>query len=159
MLRQSLMFVVGAVFAGWLNMSYAQLEIQLTQGVDAAVPITVIPFQGDTVSVAGNTSLSRVIQADLKNSGQFRLIAPMLSAGSAVTTPAQLATMKQRGANLVLSGRVEPMGNDNIQVTFQLMDLYRKPIQLDDSVTMLVHYHPSQRASLYQNSPYQSDWA
>ncbi len=149
MLRQSLMFVVGAVFAGWLNMSYAQLEIQLTQGVDAAVPITVIPFQGDTVSVAGNTSLSRVIQADLKNSGQFRLIAPMLSAGSAVTTPAQLATMKQRGANLVLSGRVEPMGNDNIQVTFQLMDLYRKTTASgSDSLSVLKQQYTVKKSDL-----------
>lgn len=51
---------------------YAALELELTQGIDSAIPVAVTPFSGDKSETA--TEVSQVIRSDLQNSGLLRVI-------------------------------------------------------------------------------------
>ena len=124
-----------------MNATFAQLQIQLTQGVDAAMPIVVMPLEGEAATSPSKTMLSNVIQTDLKNSGQFRLIAPVISGTVSVPTQDQLLALKKRGSNVVLSGAIHPISGGKVQVSIQLVDLYRRAQSSGESSTFPIILH------------------
>jgi TolB protein len=98
-----LFFSIGTAFA---------LDLELTQGINAALPIAINSFNGDQQS-----QLTSVIENDLRMSGQFRLI----SSPSANGQPA-ISLWKQAGADSVLSGHVQQIGSNRYSVSFALAD-------------------------------------
>lgn len=101
-----LLFFTGAAFA---------LDLELTQGINAALPIAINSFDGaqQAQQVVG------VVENDLRMSGQFRIIpSPMQSMNA---QPA-MSLWKQAGADSVLSGQVQQVGSDRYHVSFQLAD-------------------------------------
>jgi TolB protein len=110
----------------------AQLQVSLTQGVDAPWPIVVQPFsEKDPVSV-GNTTVSKIITNDLRNSGQFSLIKPDVKvAGSA-------AEWKRRGANSVLLGEINQISRNKYQVSVKLLDLYHKSLNSESGSNIIL---------------------
>jgi TolB protein len=95
------------------------LDLELTQGINSALPIAVSAFEGDK---SGN-SLTAVIQHDLEMSGQFRLIpAPMTGLQGA----SSISMWRQAGADSLVAGRVEALGGDRYQVKFALYDAAAK---------------------------------
>lgn len=106
----------------------AVLDLELTQGMSAALPIAIIPFANSAkAKVPGNTSITAVITKDLTNSGQFRIITPGLT-GSKPSTPAQVKARywQKKGANDILIGNVNKLSSNRYQVSFQLLSLYGK---------------------------------
>ena len=101
-----------AIFlALWAGGSLA-LDLELTQGVNALLPIGIHSFQGDTEG-----QVTSVIDSDFRMSGQFKLISsPTMS-----RTPS-LSLWRQAGADDVLSGEVQPLGGQRYRVAFQLVD-------------------------------------
>lgn len=88
------------------------LDLELTQGINSALPVAVNAFGED--SVGGE--LGRVIEHDLAFSGQFKIVA-------GVTTPVRsISVLKQMGADSVVSGRVKPLGGSRYEVSFDLAD-------------------------------------
>lgn len=87
----------------WLsiNPAHADLYLELTQGVNQAIPIHIAPFSGDTIPVAGGTSLTQVMTDDLNNSGQF-------------------AVNSDQSPDYVLQGKVISLGKQGFQVSVQL---------------------------------------
>jgi TolB protein len=128
-MRVRLMVVLGLCLA-WLcvlPVTYAQLEVELTQGVDAAMPLAIIPFSNEGMDVPGNTTLSHVVTTDLQNSGQFRLLNTRASDASITSVnDIDAAEWKKRGANVVLLGSVHPSARGRYQVSIQLVDLYHQ---------------------------------
>lgn len=107
----------------------AALNLELTQGVNAALPIAIVPFTNQQNNVPGNTTLTAVIKNDLQNSGQFRVIAPGLMSGLMHSKPVTLRNMNQvywqkKGANDVLIGSVKSSLGGQYQVSFQLVSIY-----------------------------------
>jgi len=49
----------------------AVLDIEVTQGIDAAMPIAVVPFQGEAPLAH---KVSEIIRHDLNRSGEFALL-------------------------------------------------------------------------------------
>ncbi|MCL4405817.1 MAG: Tol-Pal system beta propeller repeat protein TolB, partial [Firmicutes bacterium] len=68
------------------------LDLELTQGINAALPIAVTSFSGDQ-----QAELTGVIENDLRMSGQFKLIQGYGGQQS-------MSSWKQAGADSVLSG-------------------------------------------------------
>src|SRR3990167_2921281 len=93
-----------AVFS-FLTAAHAALHLELTQGMNAAIPIVITPFANQTNNVPGNTTLSQVISNDLQNSGQFSV------------------TTSQKSANDLVTGQVRQIGPSRYQVSFQLVNL------------------------------------
>ena len=104
---------------------YASLEIVITEGVDSARPIGVVPFkwkgQG---SMPGD--ISKVIMADLVRSGKFNPVAvdkmPQYPETASEVSYTAWATM---GVDTVLVGSIEQQDTDRYLVSYELIDILR----------------------------------
>ncbi|TAL64950.1 MAG: Tol-Pal system beta propeller repeat protein TolB, partial [Legionella sp.] len=94
------------------NVAFA-LDLELTQGINSALPIAVNSFGGDSNA----QTIGRVIENDLTLSGQFRIVSGPTSPNAQSSIP----TLKQLGADSVVTGRVTPVGN-HYEVSFSLHD-------------------------------------
>ncbi len=103
----------------------AVLTIEITQGVQGALPIAIVPFEW---AAAGNPpeNVAAVITADLHRSGRFSPLAErdMLSRpheGSQIN----FRDWRILGVDSVVVGRIQPTG-DGYDVRFQLFDVLRQ---------------------------------
>ncbi|WP_133130475.1 Tol-Pal system beta propeller repeat protein TolB [Legionella yabuuchiae] len=106
-------FVV-LIFLFVTHVTYA-LDLELTQGVNAALPIGVNEFQGSSQA----KEVVGVIRNDLRLSGQFRLVPPRDNT-SAANLP--ITVWRSAGADSVLSGSVSEVGSNQFNVRFELFD-------------------------------------
>src|SRR3990167_2917554 len=89
----------------FLTAAHAALHLELTQGMNAAIPIVITPFANQTNNVPGNTTLSQVISNDLSASGQFHVLS------------------NPKEANDVVTGHVTQTGSNQFRVSFQLASM------------------------------------
>ena len=54
--------------------AFSAIKLELTQGVNSAIPIAIVPCTNQTNNVPNNTTMTAVIQTDLQNSGEFRVM-------------------------------------------------------------------------------------
>ena len=115
MLRQGLvsLLLIMAVHA------HAALNLELTRGIDSALPIAVVPFNGGSAKPAGANSLTDIIRADLKQSGRFRVVP-----GEAAATNRQY--WQGKGADTIVSGNVVHKSGNQYQVDVSLNEVYEK---------------------------------
>lgn len=105
----------------WVNYSYAAVDLELTQGISAALPIAVIPFANENQAIAaGNQSVTEIIKNDLQNSGEFRI------KGSGLGSEDN-AFWRKQGVNDVVTGSVSVLGGGKYQVSFQLASVFNQP--------------------------------
>lgn len=110
---------------GWLaaGAAHAALTIEITQGVEGATPIAVVPF--GPVGVALPVDVAEIITADLRRSGRF---AP-LAKDDLIARPTEASQVNFRDwrllktDNLVI-GKVTPFGAGYV-AQFQLFDVFR----------------------------------
>ena len=99
------------IFFIMLSTKLFALDLELTQGVNAALPIAINHFEGHE-----GVEISNIIQNDFKMSGQFRLItSPNL------TNMAPINAFRNAGADSVLKGYVSKE-HDKLNVQYQLYD-------------------------------------
>lgn len=103
----------------------AAINLLLTQGINSAQPIAVVPFAGQDDSQALN-NVSSVISNDLKNSGRFK---PM-DVNSMTQFPHEIGNVDYaywRKANMdsVVIGKVQAAGGDRYRVNFALLDIFK----------------------------------
>lgn len=68
--------VVGVILCVFLIPARAELYMELTQGIDQAIPIAIPGFSGNAVMAAGGQTIEDIMQKDLGNSGQFKIVTP-----------------------------------------------------------------------------------
>jgi TolB protein len=121
-------FVVGPAAAQSLN-------VEITNGVKTATPITVVPF-----AQAGGaplpTDISDVIRADFNRSGKFRSldktdIVEMPSRGSDI----KFATWRLLKQDYITVGRISDAGGGMIKVEYELWDVNRQQSLLAQAFT------------------------
>lgn len=104
------------------------LEIVITEGMDTARPIAVVPFKwlGDGPAPG---QLTEVIAADLTRSGKFNPI-PASAMPQQPSNDGELdyAAWAKLGVEAVLMGTIEPYSVDRYMVKFQLVDVLRGQI-------------------------------
>lgn len=115
------------------------LDLELTQGINSALPIAINSFGSD----AAAQEIGNVIENDLTISGQFKIISGPQGANS----QSSVSTLRQLGADSVVTGRVNQVGN-RIEVSFTLADavangniLLTKTFQINaNQVRALAHH-------------------
>ena len=105
--------------------AFASLEIVITEGVDSARPIGIVPFKwkGDGAA-PGN--ISQVVRADLMRSGKFNPISvdsmPQYPETAEEVSYTAWATL---GVDTVLVGSIEQQSADKYIVSYQLVDILK----------------------------------
>jgi TolB protein len=91
------------------------LDLELTQGVNAALPIGINAFSGDQQA----QQLTSIIENDLRMSGQFKIIP---SPQNGVDVQGAIGSWRQAGADSVLTGQVTRTSGNRYEVSFELLD-------------------------------------
>ncbi|MDT8387080.1 MAG: Tol-Pal system beta propeller repeat protein TolB [Thiogranum sp.] len=117
---RSSLLILCLCLPGWVQ---AALTIEITQGVEGAVPIAVVPFGG---SAGMPEDIAAIIAADLARSGRFEplperdLIGRPTDAGQV-----RFQDWRMLGSENLVIGNVETLGPDQYRIEFRLFDIFR----------------------------------
>ena len=108
--------------------SHAALEIVITEGVDSARPIGVVPFKWLGEGPAPQR-ITDVVAADLRRSGRFKPL-PVFSMPQQPSTDSELdyEAWASQGVEAVLVGTIKPYTGGRYVVGFELIDVLRGQI-------------------------------
>lgn len=106
--------------------AWAVLEIDITQGVAAGIPIAVVPFEYQG-SGPPPQEVSDVVESDLQRSGRFETI----DRGNFLSRPHDHTGVKFKDWRLIKAealvvGRVIRMAQDQYRVEFRLFDVFKE---------------------------------
>lgn len=99
------------VFIFLISTHLYALDLELTQGINSALPIGISSFGSDTSA----QQVYDIINNDLQFCGQFRLI-------NLPGTTSSPAAWRQAGADSLVNGNVQAVGNNRYEIHFELMD-------------------------------------
>ncbi|ATA24748.1 Tol-Pal system beta propeller repeat protein TolB [Brenneria goodwinii] len=111
----------------WATVLHAEVRIEITQGVDSARPIGVVPFKWAGPGSAPE-DIGGIVGADLRNSGKFNPIdasrMPQQPATASEVTPAAWTAL---GIDAVIVGQVQPSADGSYVISYQLVDTSGNP--------------------------------
>jgi len=103
------------------SISYAALTIEITEGIESALPVAVVPFASSGAPV----DISAVINADLERSGYFKMLAEQaMTSRPSTAQEVNFKEWQSLGQNYMVIGRVNNAGGQ-YDVQFQLLDVYK----------------------------------
>ena len=108
--------IITGLFLLCTSQVYA-LDLELTQGINSALPIAINSFGSDVSA----QEIAHVIENDLTLSGQFKII----SGPQGPNAQSSVSTLRQLGADSVVTGRVNRIGN-RYEVSYSLTDAVAK---------------------------------
>lgn len=110
----------------FIPVSFAALNLELTQGVDTAIPIALVPFTGSGAAAEQAKQLTDIIKADLNNSGRFNILdAKSLRRFPHNANNINFSYWKKTGADDLIIGNVQPTKKGLLNVNFSIIDVYR----------------------------------
>ena len=125
----------------FLTQTLYAVDLELTQGVNSALPIGIHAFGTD----AAASNISQIVEHDLRLSGQFKIVPDV----KGIDAPS-FGYWQRAGADSLLQGRVTPLGNQRFEVSFQLLDtvagghqLIAKKYQVSDRQLRALAHHIS----------------
>jgi TolB protein len=102
----------------------AQLTIEIVGGAGTAIPIAIVPMQGESSFPLG---ISGVVAADLTRSGMFKAVDPAgVSPAPFRAEDVQAPAWRARGADAVVVGSMRPQPDGRIDVRFDLVDVVKQ---------------------------------
>ena len=128
------LLVILFLFSLISSSAHALLEIEITQGVESALPIAITPVAGDAPVEA--TLLESVVFSDLHRSGFFSIVDKKKYPQQSVKLDqVEYEQWRNNGMEALLVMNLNEAGDDNVRVQFELYDLVRKNRALGHSVT------------------------
>ncbi|MDJ0958723.1 MAG: Tol-Pal system beta propeller repeat protein TolB [Arenicellales bacterium] len=118
-------FVLACLAMVYCFHAEAALEIEITQGVEAGIPIAIVPFEWRGAGIPPHI-VSDIVEADLKRSGRFDTI----PRSDFLSHPHDHKQVKFKDWRLIKAealvvGRVQQLGTDQYQVEFRLFDVFK----------------------------------
>ncbi len=111
--------LVSAIGLCFAPSSYAEMSIEITEGVESATPIAIVPF----ATQGAPLDLSSIVSSDLQRSGYFNPLNPQNMPSRPSTADAiHFADWKGLGQNYIVIGRVQPNGAQ-FNIEFELFDV------------------------------------
>ncbi|MBH0034645.1 Tol-Pal system protein TolB [Pseudoalteromonas sp. NZS71_1] len=113
---------------GFVGVANAALEIVITEGVDGARPIAIVPFKYQGVGPIPE-KLSSVIAADLMRSGKFKPVdVAQMPQQPTKDSEIDYASWVNKGVEAILVGEVEQQTDGRYLVRYELVDVIRGQI-------------------------------
>jgi TolB protein len=112
--------------ASWPDTSYATLTIKITQGIEGAQPIAVVPFAVRPGSAPPPQDIAQIISNDLTRSGRFS----PLPVGDLPSRPSDASAVnfsdfRILGTPNLVIGKVHALADGRFKVEFRLFDVFR----------------------------------
>ena len=112
--------------AAWPHTSHATLTIKITQGVEGAQPIAVVPFAVGPGSPPPPQNIAQIISNDLTRSGRFS----PLPVGDLPSRPSDASAVnfsdfRILGTPNLVIGKVNARSDGRFKVEFRLFDVFR----------------------------------
>ncbi|MFC0180194.1 Tol-Pal system beta propeller repeat protein TolB [Thorsellia kenyensis] len=100
----------------------AEIRIEVTDSVDAARPIAVVPFT--SMGGVSGSDVSEIIKSDLRNSGKFQPLENNEFPQN-INSPAQIdpALWRAKGIDSIIVGQVQPAADGKLAIAYQLIDI------------------------------------
>ncbi len=104
----------------------AELQIQITEGVDKALPIAVVPFGWQGSGTGAPLDVASVVAAELARSGRFDPLdrKDMLQRPT-TGTEVDFGDWRIQRTDVLIIGRVVQSGPDQFEIQFQVFDVLR----------------------------------
>ncbi len=116
------LLLVALVLVPWAS-ARAQLTIEIVGGAGTAIPIVVVPMEGESSFPLG---ISGVVAADLARSGVFKMIDPAgVSPAPFRAEEVRSDAWRARGADAVVVGSMRPLADGRVDVRFALVDVVK----------------------------------
>ncbi|MCC2616100.1 Tol-Pal system beta propeller repeat protein TolB [Aestuariibacter halophilus] len=117
------------VSLGWASFSArATLEIVITEGIDSARPIAVVPFKWKGQGILPER-IANVVSADLARSGKFNpMDASMMPQYPSTDSEVDYSAWASSGVEAVVVGSIEEAGPGRYRVSVELIDVIRGQI-------------------------------
>lgn len=129
-----LAIIVLFVLASAQTLADDVLQIRITQGIEDARPIAIVPFRFNGSNPSPHV-IERIIAADLQRSGQFRPLAnsqmPEFPESASKIT---ISKWRALGIEAVVTGTVTELPGGTYRVTYELVDIFQN--QGRDSLTV-----------------------
>lgn len=111
----------------FVAVAHAEVRIEITQGVNTARPIGVVPFKWAGPGAAPE-DIGGIVAADLRNSGKFNpLDRSRLPQQPTTAAEVQPAAWTALGIDAVVVGQVQPGADGSYLVSYQLVDTSGNP--------------------------------
>ena len=121
-MKNFLIYIITVFLVMFTLPVFAMLDLQLTEGVDRAIKIAIIPFKNNFIP---STNITKIIVDDLRNSGQFKLIdSNDIKRFHRNLKNVDFDYFKNTGADNVIFGSIMP-GFDRYDVEFSIIGGYR----------------------------------
>ena len=109
-----------------ISNALAVLQIDITEGIEAAVPIAVVPFNWNGQPVPANADVSAIIASDLSRSGHLAPIPEQdLIARPTAVNEVDFKTWRVAGIDHLVIGTVTRQLDRSYQVQFRLFDILK----------------------------------
>ncbi len=126
-MKQAFRISLGFFIFLWAALTQAEVRIEITQGINSARPIGVIPFQWSGSGSAPDDA-GAIVAADLRNSGKFNPLdnsrLPEQPANAQQVHPAAWTAL---GIDAVVTGQVQSTPDGSYQISYQLVDTAGSP--------------------------------
>lgn len=133
----------------YMPMVYAEMDIEITEGIESALPIAVVPFGLQGAAVAP-LNISDVVNSDLARSGYFKTLNERNMPGRPNSAEqVRFEQWKSIGQNYLVVGQVSPNGGQ-YNVQFQLLNV-------NDGSQLLGYRMSSSAADLRRTAHHISD--
>lgn len=138
--------------------AFALLNLELTRGIAGALPIAIVPFavQGEIPA----QDVSGIVNNDLRNSGRFKVYGgDKLTMFPSKVNDVSFDYFKKLGADNVVIGRIQQVGDDRYLINFQLLDVLKGKTSKDapQQAVLLSHSYTVPQSELRSISHHISD--
>ncbi len=107
-----------------VQVAQAALELVITEGIDSARPIAIIPFKAEGISLPKEQDVSKVIAADLQRSGKFSPVAVTDMPQTPYSdTDIDFESWARMGVDALLTGTITLTAKDEYQINYHLIDI------------------------------------
>jgi TolB protein len=112
--------------ASWPLTSHATLTIKITQGIEGAQPIAVVPFAVGPGSAPPPQDIARIISNDLTRSGRFSpLPVGDLPGRPSDASAVNFSDFRILGTPNLVIGKINALSDGRFKVEFRLFDVFR----------------------------------
>ncbi len=119
------LILVFLVFLAWQPVAQADLTIEITEGVEGALPIAVVPF-GWRGKNRPSEDVASIINDDLHRSGRFKTLPQVdMLARPSSGEEVMFKDWRTLGVEYLVVGQVQQTAAKSYTVRFQMFDVYR----------------------------------